>query len=489
MTAPRYLMLKVLALAAALMITGSVDAQVPCPPCAESMCLNHPDLERVREEKRARMRALGYPERLIALLDRESPCPRCIHMAPDGFTIVMEYPPNSPEAATGASSHAQPWSRDLERWARRAMRRGQLRGFHIVLGAMPCNCCGTETVAEERDDWDERVSINTDRALNYTDPTTLGPDPDDLREPTPPELPPVPPPSDVLDERIAQAVCPSCVPAADARNEAARRVNELRRLLRRRIWEVEITEQAYARTMAHGIQRSRGGNIDQFPREVRAELDARAEERERSHARRREAWQQLRAADAEFRARVAALAACEARPCVRTVPVADAVATAPRAVVAATVPRPLSLALMLGAGLGLVRTDHQLVLGLFGSYAVTRNRLGYIMFAPAIGMLGGSLTMYLPVGFGYLFPTPLARLFVSARLGAGYVAQIFSAGPATLAQHGFLLLPEIGVRYALPWLAQALWLGADLVSVPMFFYANGPIAVTYRMQAFFGISF
>ncbi len=487
-----------LAFALASLTAAVVSAQVPCPPCSEWSCLNHPDFVRAREAKRAQMRAFGYPDRLIALLDRVSPCPRCIHMSPDGFSIVMEYTPDSPEGRRGVGWHSMGWTRALEREARAALRRGELRAFHVIQSAVPCECCGQfDARPEDRADWNARLEINMDLALSYSNPRALGPDPSDLREPDPPDLPPVPPPMEIPQERIAHPVCRLCAPIADARNDVARRVNELRRLLRRRQWELQITEQALAREFAHGMRRSHGTDVERFPADVRAQLDARLQERDSSRAERDDARRQLVEAEAQLRARHAELLACEARPCVEPPPPRAASSADPSRATAVPptdgrVPRtatPLAIGLHVGGGIRLLQTDSQFVAGLNGSFAVTHNRLGRLLFSPAVGLLGGSITVYLPLGFGYLIPTPLAWLYISTQLSLGYVGQIFSAGRVTYAQHGILVLPEIGLRFVFPSGGRALWFGADLVSVPIFLYPAYGVALTYRLLALAAIQF
>lgn len=202
---------------------GQSSGGVSCPPCGPLYCKNKAAADQEREAKKASMRASGFPERLLSLLDQYQ-CVACIRFAPDSFTIMIEYEPG-----TGPSSGGQTWTSVSYRWsaqeealARKELREGKIKAFYIMNSRTACRCCD-DPDPRTRSDWNPVLEMNTSGMLSYTSPQELGPDPPDLKK-VPPELLQELPPIGVYTKPPlpqAHASCPACNAAAEKFNSIA----------------------------------------------------------------------------------------------------------------------------------------------------------------------------------------------------------------------------------------------------------------------------
>lgn len=202
---------------------GQSSGGVSCPPCGPLYCKNKAAADQEREAKKASMRASGFPERLLSLLDQYQ-CVACIRFAPDSFTIMIEYEPG-----TGPSSGGQTWTSVSYRWsaqeealARKELREGKIKAFYIMNSRTACRCCD-DPDPRTRSDWNPVLEMNTSGMLSYASPQDLGPDPPDLKK-VPPELLQELPPIGVYTKPPlpqAHASCPACNAAAEKFNSIA----------------------------------------------------------------------------------------------------------------------------------------------------------------------------------------------------------------------------------------------------------------------------
>lgn len=203
-----------------------------------------PEADRVREAKKAELRARGMPERFLHLLDKER-CVACIERASDSFHIQVEYndDENAPVSRAGGrvSSHGFKWDPQSERQVRELLAAGKIRKFYIYNTARRCQCCpevGIDTfTAESYTDWDPDDEVNKDQTIEYDDPGDLGPLPEDLTNPPPDWINDVPniqqfskPP-----RRVLQATCQACEGLAAQWNKLENDRNAL--------WDQKLTQQ------------------------------------------------------------------------------------------------------------------------------------------------------------------------------------------------------------------------------------------------------
>lgn len=127
-----------------------VSAGGPCT-CGPDYCKDDPRYLPALNKKKDQMRKAGYPERLIALLDRDGTCYARVQQSPDVFTVKVVY-------ADGSSSTV-PWSADEEQRAKRQVLSGALREYYEFNVSRAFSCCG-EPKYNERDDWDPNKDMN-----------------------------------------------------------------------------------------------------------------------------------------------------------------------------------------------------------------------------------------------------------------------------------------------------------------------------------------
>jgi hypothetical protein len=219
----------VLVLLAAALAPRQAGAQPASCPCPAHYCVDPPAAARAKEALKANMAQLGVPARLRALVDRLPDCVGCVASSSVYPNVVIEY--------RNGAVRTLGWSRTLERNLRLDLAERKIKSFHLILNAKACACCEEQT-AEERPDWDSRLSINRDLAIPYTSPADLGDEPADLTQLEPEqqeqqvEDPGVAP---ITPMRVVQTLCRPCEPIAEERNGYARQVDELNRRINKSV--------------------------------------------------------------------------------------------------------------------------------------------------------------------------------------------------------------------------------------------------------------
>ena len=156
--------------------TMGLGAGVVCPPCGPLYCIDPAAADSAREAKKAELRALGYPERLLKLLDKYK-CVACILFAPDNFRIMMQYAPGKgpPDSHGDPSTHVTyQWTPQQEALARKELRQGVILAYYVFNSRTPCKCCN-EADPRTLPSWNGALEMNMDGVLAYTSPGALGP--------------------------------------------------------------------------------------------------------------------------------------------------------------------------------------------------------------------------------------------------------------------------------------------------------------------------
>ena len=199
--------------------------------CEPQYRKNHPDLQRAKEKKKAALRARGYPERFMKLIDREE-CIACVELASDVFHIMVvykdnDYAPIDPKTGKKWTHITRNWDPGSEVIAREKTQDGSIKGFFILNTAKKsCLCCPDmdkdDTRPESFSDWDEDNGINRDHVIPF-DSSNLGPLPDDLVNPGEQWVgDPLPNIEEFRKpaKKHAQALCKACAGETDKLNAA-----------------------------------------------------------------------------------------------------------------------------------------------------------------------------------------------------------------------------------------------------------------------------
>lgn len=101
-------------------------------------------------QAKAAMRAKGYPENLIALMDKDGTCFARVDRAPVNFHI---------RAYTGNGFQDVEWNEDNDRIARTNLLSGKIKGYFKFNTPRAFKCCG-EKEYNERADYDSGHDVN-----------------------------------------------------------------------------------------------------------------------------------------------------------------------------------------------------------------------------------------------------------------------------------------------------------------------------------------
>ncbi|MBN8531275.1 MAG: hypothetical protein J0L97_05380 [Alphaproteobacteria bacterium] len=224
----------------------------PCGNCPEYYCEDPALANKLKAQKKRQAEAGGLPPRLSALFDQLSPCEGCVKTAPDWPHISWTVDPDGYEKKYGHQANytsiSRPWSADTEMRLRQDLRDGVIKNFHIYLGQDKCKCCPRGATKDEYETWHEAGNRSTEEdptwnedkdftddapQHNFTDKDQLGNDPKDLTELPPSQQRPQslrdPGVHEAPAARYVHVVCRECEPLETAYNDAAKKINELRR--------------------------------------------------------------------------------------------------------------------------------------------------------------------------------------------------------------------------------------------------------------------
>ena len=188
----RYPLALLATLVLALVGDHALLAQRPTQICEPGRDKRNPDLEKAKEAKKAQLRAAGYPDRFLKLIDREQ-CIDCVREASDGFGIMIAYKdnayaPKDPKTGNRWTHITYRWDPESEVIAREKTKDGTIKGFYILnTSKHDCKCCpeiDDDSGPEDRSDWDPDLQANKDHLIPFDPSNVNGPLPDDLVHPS-----------------------------------------------------------------------------------------------------------------------------------------------------------------------------------------------------------------------------------------------------------------------------------------------------------------
>jgi hypothetical protein len=127
--------------------------------CGPDFCQDDPRVPATLAGKEASLRASGYPDRLISLIDRGDQCVARITRSPDIFTMWVI---DSKDA-----KQTVPWSADNERNAMNKVRSGELKRFWIYNARRAFSCCNQPNY-DQRPDYDRGDDVSAATAIKCT---------------------------------------------------------------------------------------------------------------------------------------------------------------------------------------------------------------------------------------------------------------------------------------------------------------------------------
>jgi hypothetical protein len=143
------------------LIVALTAAKAACT-CGPDFCQDDPRVPATLAEKKASLRASGYPDRLIALIDRGDQCVARITRSPDIFTMWVIY--------SNDAKQTVPWSADNERNAMNKVRSGDLKRFWTYNARHAFSCCSQPNY-DQRPDYDREDDVSAGTAIKCTSGT------------------------------------------------------------------------------------------------------------------------------------------------------------------------------------------------------------------------------------------------------------------------------------------------------------------------------
>jgi len=138
---------------ALLLMTSAAAAACTCGP---DYCQDDSRVPKALAAKKKSLKAAGYPDRLISLLDIDDQCVARITRSPDVFTMWLV------DAAANKKSH--PWSQGDEDLARRHVKDGTLTKFWIYNAKQAFSCC-QQAKYDQRPDYNAEDEVSADTAI------------------------------------------------------------------------------------------------------------------------------------------------------------------------------------------------------------------------------------------------------------------------------------------------------------------------------------
>jgi len=131
--------------------SSTLQAKRDLCECGPDLCLNDPRYPPKLAKKKTDLKNAGYPDDLIALLDRDGKCVMAIEQAPDGFRILL--------VKANGDNNSIPWTQQDEDLARREILNGTIKEYYKHNVRKVLACC-KEPKAEERPDWDSSLGLS-----------------------------------------------------------------------------------------------------------------------------------------------------------------------------------------------------------------------------------------------------------------------------------------------------------------------------------------
>src|SRR5580704_4975281 len=90
--------------------------------CGPDFCQNDTRYDKAMKAKKISMKKEGYPDKLLALLDKDGKCYAQVSSSPEKFTIRMIY---------NAQQKNFPWTQQDEDLARKELLNGEIKAFYM----------------------------------------------------------------------------------------------------------------------------------------------------------------------------------------------------------------------------------------------------------------------------------------------------------------------------------------------------------------------
>lgn len=143
-------------LIALFMLLVTRDAFSDCA-CGPDFCVDDKRYVTRLTSKKNELRRNGFPEELIALLDRADHCFAAIDRAPDIFSLMTV-------EANGELLITE-WSADNEQIARQNLQENRLRGYYKFSVREAFACC-KQLPAAAKPDWDPALGISKSQTIS-----------------------------------------------------------------------------------------------------------------------------------------------------------------------------------------------------------------------------------------------------------------------------------------------------------------------------------
>ncbi len=124
--------------------------------CGPDVCLNDPRYPPKVAKKKADLRKAGFPDDLVALLDRDGKCVMAIDQSPDAFRLLLVEP--------NGNNSSISWTQQDEDLARKEILDGRLKEYYKNNVRKVFACC-KEPKAEDRNDWDSSLSLSRNLSI------------------------------------------------------------------------------------------------------------------------------------------------------------------------------------------------------------------------------------------------------------------------------------------------------------------------------------
>ena len=147
-----------IAIAFVILANIAIAAGAACS-CGPDFCQDDPRIPATLVKKKQDLRASGYPNRLIALIDRGDQCVARITRSPDVFTLWL--------IGSDGSKRTFPWSQEDEDRATNKVKSGELKRFWIFNTQLAFSCCG-QPKYDRRSDYDSEDDVSTSIAIKCT---------------------------------------------------------------------------------------------------------------------------------------------------------------------------------------------------------------------------------------------------------------------------------------------------------------------------------
>jgi hypothetical protein len=142
-----------------ILFLAAISLSADCPPYGPDYCLNDPAYPQKLKQKKQTLKVQGYPDDLIALLDKDGHCVAAVAQSPDGFSVLT--------VKSNGDRLTIAWTKQAEDSAKQQLLSGQIAAYYKMNSARALACAG-EKKAEERADWSASLMINLGLAIKCT---------------------------------------------------------------------------------------------------------------------------------------------------------------------------------------------------------------------------------------------------------------------------------------------------------------------------------